>query len=1846
MRKNGSKILSLLLAFALLMSTFTVAASAATADLSSLLGTAVSSAQPEDGTNMALNKTASASGVESGTSHIAQHAFDGDTSGSRWSVDKIRNHAPQWLKVDLGEEMTFNQVRIYWEAAYASGYEIQVSNDNVNFTTVYKTEDGQGKTERITLDESATGRYVRLWCITRPADGWDGVSVYELELYRFTSEAIVNKAIAKLNVPKIVNGDFSVVVSDEDGASISWESDSDLLRIDPETGKVTVTAPAESTDVTLTAKVTYKDVTKTVSFTADVRSEAERQIEYTVYPVPQQVTLGEERITLTEEVNVVLEDGISEVTKARLEEVLDNAGLTYTYSAAPVADKTNLLLGVNGSGKAADAYATEHNISRNVFAPGENKFDMHIVQLNHNSEHGDFLLLGRDDDAAFYAIATLEQVLDQRVNGELTAVTFDDYANQQYRGMVEGFYGYPWSVQARVDWFEFAKKLKMNIFVYGPKGDPYHLGLWDEEYPDTVTDQERKQGVLTKDDIRVITAEAKKCNVDFVWVAHPAMQRSLNMSSNATVESEIENRLMPKFHSLYELGVREFGIFMDDITIGEGLTQKYTQPHLIDETQKRLYAKYNTADAAEEDKVKPLFYTPTWYTYGLGYADMQNQCMEAFKNSNVHEDVVICFTGDAVCGPINNSSCENFATRTGRKPCIWWNYPVNDYADAQLFMDRIDANFAVSTETKDMVGVIANPMNQAEASKVAFFGVADFVWNTKIFDSQKNWDNSFPYLIEKGIPGVSREELQEAYRVVCKNIVTEPEAKDMQELYTKFKAEYPLGELGTAKKMLATFKELNDGIAKVRLMKDCGDASYELLYTELEGNLNRLSDMALVIENSLTVLLSDDDDTRWAAFNTASKIQNEELSQSKNPRYVIHAMEDAGMSPTFKDYWADPSKNAMRPFVSYILTQATSAINNVTPVSREPRLFTNSSASFALENSGGTLSVTVPQGASLSRNEYVGVAFNKVRNLTGIADPQAEGLTLEYSLDGKLWTSYTARAAEPEAAFVRVKNNTPDAIALGAETLDWTVKPLGRFVSASVGGVGIYQSYGTQNLTDGNYNTKLWTADAQQAGQTVTMEYSDLINVNNVKLVFQKGNADSAKAAVVEISADNLDWKEIGSFTEQDTNNNNGVYETSGNGQPAKYVRIRLTQSASNWLQLFEFEVNKDEPENVEIPLAVTESGADASAVCDRDIGTSYTARSAGHVDYRLLLGLKVNQLRVLFQPGAEGEAPAVSVKSNGEWQQVGTLTQNPADFDVSAYANISDVRVSWTDSFPAIMEIIEDGEPYIEPDRVDLYQYVAYANSLNEEDYTADEWAAIQAALAAAEAKINGEASQDDVDAVQKDLEEAVGGVIEPTAHTLTVNFTTNAKLTAEDAAIANLIGKYELQLKAGDPYELTFIPRVEGREFAKILIGDADTSFEDTEAFTLTGTMGNANRTLNVQFTVVDKQVLRLTIEIAEGCVGSDEYNNAIPLVKEALDKALAAAKKVEADQTADQETINNAWSKLMKVMHYLQFATGNKDGLDDTIIMAEGLLKENYTSESWAVLEAAYAKALEVQADKNAMEKEIKEAADALYNAIMDLDFAANFSWLEKLVGIAGDINLDEYLDLDGDDFKTFRDALAAAEEILLNKNATQVQVDKAAETLDNAIAALRKIPTREALETRIEKAESIPLSKYTDDSVAMLEKALDDAKDLLLNDPDNGPARAKVYYALGDAMEGLKEKTVRKSSGSAAKITDNSYGIAGTAIVGAASPFVRSDTTVDFTVRRGAAYCFKMTVVNGNGLTPSFTVGNGDVLKTQYVTRIGNDYYFRVWAVGTPGQSAGVYTQLTGQNPVKHCTVKVA
>ncbi len=73
-------------------------------------------------------------------------------------------------------------------------------------------------------------------------------------------------------------------------------------------------------------------------------------------------------------------------------------------------------------------------------------------------------------------------------------------------------------------------------------------------------------------------------------------------------------------------------------------------------------------------------------------------------------------------------------------------------------------------------------------------------------------------------------------------------------------------------------------------------------------------------------------------------------------------------------------------------------------------------------------------------------------------------------------------------------------------------------------------------------------------------------------------------------------------------------------------------------------------------------------------------------------------------------------------------------------------------------MEIVEKGEAYAEPNRVALYETIAAAEDLSEDDYTEEEWANIQDALAAAKAALNGESTQEAVDTVETELREAIG--------------------------------------------------------------------------------------------------------------------------------------------------------------------------------------------------------------------------------------------------------------------------------------------------------------------------------------------------------------------------------------------------------------------------------------------------------------------------------------------------------
>jgi hypothetical protein len=105
----------------------------------------------------------------------AERAVDGDEK-TRWS-SAFRD--PQWLTVDLGVAVPLSKVRINWEAAYAKDYELQVSTDGSQWTTVRRVKDGDGGSEEQEVD--ATARYVRVMG-TRRATPY-GYSIWELQVF-------------------------------------------------------------------------------------------------------------------------------------------------------------------------------------------------------------------------------------------------------------------------------------------------------------------------------------------------------------------------------------------------------------------------------------------------------------------------------------------------------------------------------------------------------------------------------------------------------------------------------------------------------------------------------------------------------------------------------------------------------------------------------------------------------------------------------------------------------------------------------------------------------------------------------------------------------------------------------------------------------------------------------------------------------------------------------------------------------------------------------------------------------------------------------------------------------------------------------------------------------------------------------------------------------------------------------------------------------------------------------------------------------------------------------------------------------------------------------------------------------------------------------------------------------------------------------------------------------------------------------------------------------------------------------------------------------------------------------
>ncbi|MBM3253527.1 MAG: hypothetical protein FJZ16_04670 [Candidatus Omnitrophica bacterium] len=113
-------------------------------------------------------------------------AFDGNPT-TRWS--SAWADTPQWLEIDFKDKKTFNKIIINWETAYAKSYKIQVSNNRINWTDIYSTENGDGDIDEIVFN-STTARYVRIYGTERQTQ-W-GYSIWEVAIENTPGYWILN----------------------------------------------------------------------------------------------------------------------------------------------------------------------------------------------------------------------------------------------------------------------------------------------------------------------------------------------------------------------------------------------------------------------------------------------------------------------------------------------------------------------------------------------------------------------------------------------------------------------------------------------------------------------------------------------------------------------------------------------------------------------------------------------------------------------------------------------------------------------------------------------------------------------------------------------------------------------------------------------------------------------------------------------------------------------------------------------------------------------------------------------------------------------------------------------------------------------------------------------------------------------------------------------------------------------------------------------------------------------------------------------------------------------------------------------------------------------------------------------------------------------------------------------------------------------------------------------------------------------------------------------------------------------------------------------------------------------
>jgi hyaluronoglucosaminidase len=302
-------------------------------------------------------------------------------------------------------------------------------------------------------------------------------------------------------------------------------------------------------------------------------------------------------------------------------------------------------------------------------------------------------------------------------DGFVPGVVIEDRPALRHRGIIEGFYGEPWSHDERRAALRLAGRLRLNSYVYAPKDDPWHRERWRELYPEAELER-----------LAELARDGSAHGVDVVVAIHPA--GSMVFSDDS--EHEL---LAAKARQLLDAGIPSVALLFDDVPLEPA--------HAADRERFGSGggalgdAHALTARRFAEQVLRPRRPDAELFVVATDYAGTGSSEYRTAFAAGLPGDAFVWWTGrDIVVGDITRADIDAAAEVFGDRLLLWDNFPVNDFDRGRAFLGPLVGRSA-DVEGSALHGAWTNPMVEFAPGGFGIAAFADWAWNPAAYDPER-----------------------------------------------------------------------------------------------------------------------------------------------------------------------------------------------------------------------------------------------------------------------------------------------------------------------------------------------------------------------------------------------------------------------------------------------------------------------------------------------------------------------------------------------------------------------------------------------------------------------------------------------------------------------------------------------------------------------------------------------------------------------------------------------------------------------------------------------------------------------------------------------------------------------------------------------------------------------------------------------------------------------------------------------------------------------------------------------------------------------------------------------------